>query len=179
MFTSELSEATSNRVLIDDFDADIVKQFVDYIHHGCVDAVLDANSNVELLRIADKYDVEGLKKLAIDRIIPQLTLTNIAAIFNFGVLLQDVDKLLAACSDFMAKNRTQVKEANIVESLGLEANKLLLNAILCFVRKSIYMPFSYFSEICETMQVLYSSSNNRINNFQYSTFPYNHQIRMR
>lgn len=126
MFASRLSEAETNRVLIVDFDAKIVKHFVEYIHLGCVTAVLKVGDHLNLLRIADKYDVQGLKKLAVYRLIPQLALTNIAAIFNLAAFMQDVDELTAACSKFLAKNRSEVMKARVLESLSCEAKDLLL-----------------------------------------------------
>lgn len=130
MFASNLGECEENRVLIVDFNADIVKHFVDYIHTGRVNEQLDANGNVELLRIADKYDVKGLKKFAVDRLVPQLSLDNIAAIFNFAAPLQDVDELTQACSKFMVKHRSSIKENEVSKSLNTEAANLLINTLL-------------------------------------------------
>lgn len=129
MFGSQLSEAATNRVEIVDFDADIVKHFVDYIQTGRVTAELNADDSVELLRMADKYDVEGLRKLAIDCIVPQLSLTNIAAIFNLAMSLQDVDELNRACGMFLANNLPQVKEAKLVESLSSDAKNFFITKI--------------------------------------------------
>lgn len=130
MFISELRQTDTNRVLIVDFDADIVKHLVDYIHTGHVDAELGVDDNVKLIQIADKYDVQGLKKLAIARIIPQLDLSNIAAIANFAVSLQDADALTQACSEFMMQNRSTMRENKIFKSLSREAANLLLDAVL-------------------------------------------------
>ena len=58
-----MKKAKQKRVKIEDFDADVVAQFVRYIHTGSINESLVV-STLELLKIADKYDVTGLKILA-------------------------------------------------------------------------------------------------------------------
>lgn len=127
---SNMSEADPKRVLITDFDAHIVNHFVQYVHLGRIDAKLDVNDSTELLRMAEKYAVQGLKELAIDCIVPQFSLANIAAVFNNAVLMQDVDRLKEACGDFITKNRTEINKQNVYQNFSHKASQFLLSEML-------------------------------------------------
>ena len=60
MFSTEMIEAKENTVDINDFDADVVKAMLEYIYTGETD---DLNGKApDLMQIAEKYDLPGLKE---------------------------------------------------------------------------------------------------------------------
>ena len=71
-------ESTQNVVKIDDFSDDIVKGMLDYIYTGQTGSLPENAS--ELLRIADKYQLLGLKEDCERAIKKNLTVENAAEI---------------------------------------------------------------------------------------------------
>ena len=59
MFSSGMLESTQNVVRIDDYSDDIVKGMLDYIYTGETDSLPE--NGPELFRIADQYQLLGLK----------------------------------------------------------------------------------------------------------------------
>ena len=78
MFSSGMLESTQNVVKIDDFSDDIVKGMLDYIYTGQTGSLPENAS--ELLRIADKYQLLGLKEDCERVIEKNLTIENAAEI---------------------------------------------------------------------------------------------------
>ncbi|ODN05562.1 Speckle-type POZ protein [Orchesella cincta] len=60
MFTVDMKEKENNVVHISDFDEDVVKGMLEYLYTGQTDFI--STLAPELLQIADKYDLAGLKQ---------------------------------------------------------------------------------------------------------------------
>jgi hypothetical protein len=59
MFTSGMKEQATGVVEIKDTDAETMKALVEYLHKESVDNLSEVA--FELFKVADKYDIEGLK----------------------------------------------------------------------------------------------------------------------
>jgi len=60
MFSHNMKENSNGEVRINDFEADTVNDFINFMYEGKVDDT--AQYNLNLLRIADKYNVQVLKR---------------------------------------------------------------------------------------------------------------------
>jgi len=60
MFSHDMKENNNGEVRINDFEADTVNDFINFMYEGKVDDT--ARYNLNLLRIADKYNVQVLKR---------------------------------------------------------------------------------------------------------------------
>lgn len=121
LLQTDIREHKENRIVIEDFDADTIKHMVSYIHSGNIEAELDADSNINLLMVADKYNVVGLKKFASERLIKQIDDTSIFKIFNQAVLFSDLNKLQLACFDYLAHNFSALKQHVSFQTLSKKA----------------------------------------------------------
>jgi hypothetical protein len=59
MFTSGMKEQATGIVEIEDTDANTMKALIEYLHEESVDNLSEVA--FELLKVADKYSIEGLK----------------------------------------------------------------------------------------------------------------------
>jgi speckle-type POZ protein len=76
MFGGSMVEATLNSVEIADFDEEIVAGMLEYMYTAEVDSLHDKAP--DLLQIAEKYDLEGLKEECEHTIAENLTVDNAA-----------------------------------------------------------------------------------------------------
>ena len=120
MFAADMQEAKQKRVSIEDFDADVVEQFIHYTHTGLIDGVF-AVSMRDLLMIADKYDVSGLKILAQDQLAAQNTIETVCDTLELAMLIADTENLRDACSEFIQTNETALKSTGKLAKLSENA----------------------------------------------------------
>ena len=120
MFAADMEEAKSKRVSIEDFDADIVEQFVRFIYIDSIDESLEVSAR-ELLKIADKYDVRGLKDLALKQLIENFSVETVCGMFDFSTMIADAEALRTAYSEFICDNRDAVKSNGGWQNLSKDA----------------------------------------------------------
>ena len=126
MFVADMAEAKSKRISIEDFDADVVSQLVRYIHTDSIDETLEVTAR-ELLLIADKYDVRGLKDIAQNLLSKSLTVETVCDTFEFATLIADAKALREVCVGFIRANRLVVKSRGNWQNLNNEAKAQLLD----------------------------------------------------
>ena len=123
-----MEEAKSKRVSIEDFDADVVEQFVLYIHTDTIDESLEVSAR-ELLMIADKYDNSGLKNFAQKQLIENFSVETICDTFEFAIMISNAEALRIACSDFIRNNRDAIKSKDDWQKLSESAQAQLFRYI--------------------------------------------------
>lgn len=65
MFDSDMTEAKSQELVVEDMSTDGVQAFLKYLYHGDIqDAILDPEIALELLRAGNKYGIEYLEALS-------------------------------------------------------------------------------------------------------------------
>ena len=121
-------EAKTNRITIDDFDGEVVEQLVRYIQTGEIDDSLSTSPR-ELLLIADKYDVGGLKLLAQSKLIEEICIENVCATLDLALLIADTDNLCADCCNFIVENRKAVQNRVDWQTLSDSAKVRVLNVV--------------------------------------------------
>ena len=132
MFAAEMTEAASKRVSIEDFDAEVVEQFISYVHTDSIDTSLKVPA-LELLMIADKYDVRGLKNLAQKQLIKSLSLETVCATFELVTMINSIEALQAACNKLICNNRDAIdpKAIGNCSAIALKFNFFLLFSSIC------------------------------------------------
>ena len=120
MFAIGMQEAKQKRVSIEDFDADVVEQFIHYTHTGLIDEA-SAVSMRDLLKIADKYDVPGLKIFAQEQLAAQNNIGNVCDTLELAMLIADTEKLRNACAEFIQTNETALKSTGKLAKLSENA----------------------------------------------------------
>ena len=117
MFTADMEEAKSKRVSIEDFDADVVEQFVRFIHTDSIILTLKTSWR-DLFLIADKYDVCGLKDLAQKQLIECLSVETVCEMFEFATSIANAEALQAACSEYIRKIKTPFNQKAVGKILA-------------------------------------------------------------
>ena len=128
MFAADMEEAKSKRVSIEDFDADVVEQFVRFIYIDSIDESLEVSAR-ELLKIANKYDVRGLKDLAQMQLVTSLSVEMVCRMFEFAPMIADAEVLRIACSEFICDNRDAVELKGGWQKLSDSAKIQLLDIV--------------------------------------------------
>lgn len=82
MFQTDMSEKERNTVEMSDFEEVVVKGMLEYLYTGGTGAI--NHRAPDLLRIAEKYDLPGLKEDCEDVICCQITVDNAAETLNFA-----------------------------------------------------------------------------------------------
>lgn len=133
MLQSDLRKAKKDRIVIEDFDTDTVKHMVAYIHTGTVDADLNYEANIQLLMIADKYDVSGLKKFASESLISQIDSNSICDILNHIVPVQNLDDLRHACGMYVSQNLAAIRQHDSCKMLSDVAKAFIFDHAISYM----------------------------------------------
>ena len=123
MLSTDMTEARNNRIVIDDFDGDVVQQLVCYIHSADTYHTLDTAH--DLLRIADKYDVWGLKMLALNELSTDISVETVCATLDLAHIVPDAEELRDQCCEFILQNSKAVKAHASWQTLSDSAKAFL------------------------------------------------------
>ena len=97
-------ETEFREVKIDDFDCQTLEDFIDHLYGGCLPDVSRYKS-VDLLAIANKYQVTGLKSLVSDHLAIEICHETVADLWVASEMHQAF-KLKVAVHDFLCENWT-------------------------------------------------------------------------
>ena len=132
MFAVDMQEANSKRVSIEDFDADVVadvvEQLIRYIHTGSINESLEVSAR-ELLKIADKYDVAGLKLLAQKQMSNGINDETVGDTLEVAVMIADAEALRKKCCQYIEKNTKALKSKGSILQLNDSAKVEFFNFI--------------------------------------------------
>lgn len=110
MFQTEMSEAVTNEVLIQDFDAAVMQEFVRFLYTDkCDKAALDQHAE-QLLAAACKYQVPGLESLCENHLCANLSTANVVNILYLSDLY-NAQQLKARALHYITHNAKEVVQA--------------------------------------------------------------------
>lgn len=98
MLQTNMTEKEQSNVRILDFDDDVVKGMLQYLYTGETDLI--GQRAPDLLRIAEKYDLPGLKKICEHAIIKDLNVDN-AAVMLILAHMHNATQLKQCVLDFI------------------------------------------------------------------------------
>ena len=107
MFQTQMVEQQTSTVEIDDCTNDAMGGFLAYVYHGGHEACTDLQLCVEMLMLADKYDVAGLKALCASQLSASLSVDTVTPILQAAHLVK-VDSLKRVCIAFIKSNAAQL-----------------------------------------------------------------------
>lgn len=82
MFTSGLKESAEHLITIKDVDKAMFKELLRYIYCGFINEQVLHDHTIEILAIADKFDVEGLRNKCESLLVQRVTKSNAASILQ-------------------------------------------------------------------------------------------------
>jgi speckle-type POZ protein len=95
MLTSNMKEATTSVVDIEDFDSKTMRNLLLFIY---CEEVQDLQANAgKLIHAAEKYDLYGLKEMCIEELIANLSVENIIDTLIIADQVSETEKLIKAC----------------------------------------------------------------------------------
>jgi hypothetical protein len=117
MFSSRMSESTSNQIVMDDYTPGAVRAFIEYLYKESLPASCDANTLAELLGMAHKYQVGRLEDDCTERLAADITPSSVLDVLQLAELYSS-DRLRAAAYGVLrGRGRETVKEAGFFERL--------------------------------------------------------------
>jgi hypothetical protein len=109
-------EVIDGRINICQFDAPTVRQMVDFLYTDSIE-LDDESINFDLWAIAVKYELEELKRVFGEELIPKINLQNVVEFWSKATLYSQHEKILSECGAFIQKNWDDVKETEGFVSL--------------------------------------------------------------
>uniref|UniRef100_A0A0N5B405 BTB domain-containing protein n=1 Tax=Strongyloides papillosus TaxID=174720 RepID=A0A0N5B405_STREA len=126
MFSNKCRESQSHLIEMKDFPLEVVKEMITYIY-------TDTSPNLEvmtseILAIAEKYNLGGLKVMAEDCLCNDLDMENVCEYLEIGEIY-NADSLKEKCMDFICMNISGIVNTKSWNSLVIKY-PLLLNEII-------------------------------------------------
>jgi speckle-type POZ protein len=107
MFHAEMVESKQNAVEISDFEDDVVKAMLEYMYSGETPSL--SEKAPDLMQIAEKYELMGLKEDCEHAIAANLTIENAAEVLVLAHL-HSANKLKPKVIEFINRNKEEVCE---------------------------------------------------------------------
>lgn len=118
MFTSQMTESNSGKVLITDTTAAVMEKLLLYIYTDFIpDKKFLTLHGLELLRIAKKYDIEGLAMECEDFLCDYVQISSVYPLIRFSEN-HSCSRLKQKCLHFIAENSE--KSAKFIHDVPLE-----------------------------------------------------------
>ena len=126
-------EARSGKVKIDDFKANTVKTMVYYMYNERVSSSRLHEINVDLLRLADKYNVTSLVDFCVHHLEENLSLENALDVLVASHLTNQ-KSLFDATSNFVYANKENLVKTESWKEI-MEANPKLASDVFMTILK--------------------------------------------
>jgi speckle-type POZ protein len=111
MFQADMSEAATSEVLIQDFEAEVMKEFVRFLYTDrCERPALEKHAE-QLLAVACKYQVPGLETLCENHLCASLGVSNVVGVLYLADLY-NAQQLKARALHFIAHNAKEVVQSD-------------------------------------------------------------------
>ncbi|XP_054164671.1 speckle-type POZ protein-like [Oppia nitens] len=146
MFSTNMSEKMSNKVIIDDVDSDVFEEFLRYIYSGHSDKLIEMSD--QLLYVSNKYLVWDLKNIILNllfvSITPQTALDVLKTLIDFDAS----EDLISKVYDFITRNTKAIFEYQFSHNLSQYGfNGKVVDKMFAEKTKktsTLYYTYSYF-----------------------------------
>ena len=132
MFSSDVKESISSRVVIEDLDVDTVKEMIHYMYSGNVRQLED--QAISLLAAADKYDLSELKETCESHLFDKISIANVCDILIVAYLHNSV-ALQKAAFQFVSCNGEKVMEQKDFKDKLVSYPHILMRLLELCIRK--------------------------------------------
>jgi hypothetical protein len=129
MFSGAMNEASTNEVFIPDFDAVVLKEFINFIYTDrCERAVLESYAEA-LLAVACKYQVPGLETICENHLCANLSVSNVVNVLYLSDLYSAL-LLKSRALHYIAHNAKAVVETEgFFQSLNFSLCQEVIRAL--------------------------------------------------
>lgn len=130
MFKNDMEETTTGEVKIEDCEPDIFKQLLHYIYSGRTSTPLTDAIAQSLFVLADKYDIQDLKKECVTFLLSCLRMDNVVGLLVWSHL-HSIEELKEVTLTYMARNGKEIYLLKDLEELAKNYPEL---SVLAFRR---------------------------------------------
>ena len=107
MFTTEMKEKTANSVTLEEISSETMRAALEFIYTNNL-AFTDVESTIKILYVAEKYEIEELKKLCIKELMANLGEENVLEIFETADLY-NASLIEKKCLSIIIQNYEKLK----------------------------------------------------------------------
>lgn len=134
MFTHDMQETKTGKVVVKDIKSDIFKELLHYIYMGRTKSLLTDDTAQQLFLAVDKYDIADLRNECVDHLISNIKLKNAINIMIWAHL-HAVDNVKKAALDIVVRNAKEIcltaeweRLANDYPDLNVLATRCIINS---------------------------------------------------
>ncbi|KAJ8667064.1 hypothetical protein QAD02_008726 [Eretmocerus hayati] len=113
MFEHDMKEKVESTVYIEDIDSEIIQELLRYIYCNRVECFDDP---MQLFRAADKYQIDDLKLMCLEKLCDQITVGNAVEIYIFANSCDD-KKSIDHAIDYIVDNIEEISASSRLDSL--------------------------------------------------------------
>lgn len=129
MFTTNMKEQRTNRVAIKGIDIDIMKKVLSYMYTGEIAIEQDANIVLQMLAVAELYQIEKLKKMCQIQLSNNLTVNNVLNVLD-EANLHNAQELREDAIKYMVNHRKEIVKLEDFEILYKAKADLLFDFVI-------------------------------------------------
>ena len=118
MLTADVAERHQKEIEIADFEAPVVETLLRYIY-GCLDDDIPSTRVLEVFRVADLYDVFGLRRLCLRIMASDIRLHSLFDYWSLGECYS-AEELLVACTDYGRRHASLLMHSTELRSFSRE-----------------------------------------------------------
>ena len=118
MLTADVAERHQKEIEIADFEASVVETLLRYIY-GCLDDDIPSTRVLEVFRVADLYDVFGLRRLCLRIMASDIRLHSLFNYWSLGECYS-AEELLVACTDYGRRHASLLMHSTELRSFTRE-----------------------------------------------------------
>jgi hypothetical protein len=127
MFESNMKEANTNQVQLEDVDLITLKSVIEFMYTNSID---DKKITVELLNAADRFEVMRLREICSRKLRKDINALNVATLWE-AAYIHNIEDLTQDCVVFMAiRWKTLVKDEKILQLTEKYAELLVTISLL-------------------------------------------------
>jgi len=123
MFSSNMKEAKTDEVNLDDMSSETVASLLIFMYTDNIDP---CNISIELLGAADKYMISRLTDICEDRLSRNVNIDNVCK-FWYQSYLHGKFGLQQACEEFLARNLDDLKDTPEFQELEMKSPEMVKN----------------------------------------------------
>lgn len=138
MLSHDLKENKESVIKIEDCEPDVFEEFLHFVYSGNIENI-NCDNAYDLYYVADKYNMQHLKKMCVNFLKESFSVENICEIICLATKHSET-MLLKFAIDYFAENLSEIlincKWLQFMKDNPVEANELYIKSLeLCYTKK--------------------------------------------
>ena len=129
MFDGEWKETENNKIEIVGFSFNAMKVFIEMLHGVDHDMMDDVSLGLELILLADKYEVKELVDWFANQVSKKVTVDNVIGVLELGLQLNLIELKTPAISLIRTRPVGKLEQLSGYKSMSLDSAIVIMNAL--------------------------------------------------